>query len=259
MVQQAEDRGSELAPTIVRPVTNAVRILRHLSRMRAPETVTSIARVLGINTSTCFNILRTLASEGIVAFDERTKSYSIGIGIVQLAQAALTDHGKAEVIRPLLQAVSDRHGVTVTLWRVAESHRNVLISASQSRTAVQIHMNVGQRLPLYIGAFGRILAAAGEVPADVLRREFGGMRWASAPPFDAYLADIEEAGRRGWALDDGHFATGVGSVAVGVKGGDGTVRHGLVATYFREQLGPAQIEALATDLLERAAELAGVL
>ncbi len=256
---ETEDRGGEIAPTIVRPVTNAIRILRHLSRVRAPETVTSIARTLGINTSTCFNILRTLASEGIVAFDERTKSYSIGLGIVQLAQGALTDQGKAEVIRPRLQAVAERHGVTVTLWRVAESHRNVLISASQSRSAVQIHMDVGQRLPLYIGAFGRVLAAADAVPEDALRTAFDGMRWADPPRFEDYRSDVAEAGRRGWAHDDGHFAAGVGSVATGVRGFDGVVRHGLVATFFRAQLSPSQIEAIATDLLALAEDLAGVL
>ncbi|MFN6978678.1 MAG: IclR family transcriptional regulator [Gemmobacter sp.] len=254
----AEERGGELAPTIVRPVTNAVRILRHLARGRAPETVTAIARALGINTSTCFNILRTLASEGIVAFDERTKSYAIGLGIVQLAQGALTAEGKAAVIRPRLQAMSDRHGVTMTLWRVAENDRNVLISASQSRSAVQIHMDVGQRLPLYIGAFGRVLAAADAVPEAALRAAFDGMRWADPPTFEQYRADVVEAGRRGWARDDGHFAAGVCSVATGVREFDGRMRHGLVATFFRTQLSPAEIEALAGDLLALAGDLAGV-
>jgi DNA-binding IclR family transcriptional regulator len=255
----SEDRPSELAPTIVRPVINAVRILRYLSKMRSPETVTSIARTLGINTSTCFNILRTLAVEGIVAFDERTKSYAIGLGVVQLAQAALSDQGKTEVIRPRLQTVAERHRVTMTLWRVADTDRNVLISTSQSRIAVQIHMEVGQRLPLYIGAFGRILAAAHDVPQDALREAFQAMRWAEPPPLETYLADVEEASRRGWALDDGNFAAGVGSVAAGVRGFDGVVRHGLVATYFRAQLDRGQINALAADVVELANELEGVL
>jgi DNA-binding IclR family transcriptional regulator len=266
MAEAAEDHGgaderggSDLAPTVVRPVTNAIRILRHLARTRAPETVTSIARTLGINTSTCFNILRTLASEGVVAFDERTKSYAIGLGIVQLAQGALTAQGKAEVIRPRLQAVADRHGVTVTLWGVAENDRNVLISASQNRSAVQIHMDVGQRLPLYIGAFGRVLAAADAVSDDALRAAFGQMRWADPPPYEEYRSDVVEAARRGWALDDGNFATGVCSVAAGVREHDGRVRHGLVATFFRTQLTPAQVEALAADLVALAGDLSGVM
>ena len=254
-----EDRVAEIAPTIVRPVTNAIRILRHLSRTRAPETVTNIARALEINTSTCFNILRTLASEGIVAFDERTKSYTVGIGIVQLAQGALTDQGKADVIRPRLQAVADRHGVTVTLWRVAENHRNVLISASQNRSAVQIHMDVGQRLPLYIGAFGRVLAGANRVPEASLRAAFDRMRWSSAPRFEDYLADVAQAASTGWAVDDGHFATGVASVASGVRGFDGQVRHGLVATFFRSQLSPEQVQGLGAELRSLADDLAGVL
>lgn len=254
-----EQRGSDIAPTIVRPVINAIRILRHLSRVRSPETVTSVARALGINTSTCFNILRTLAAEGVVAFDERTKCYTVGIGIVQLAQGALTDQGKADVIRPRLQAIADGQGVTVTLWRVAENGRNVLMSASQSRSAVQIHMDVGQRLPLYIGAFGRVLAAADAVPEPALRAAFERMRWADPPSFEAYRADVAAAAEQGWAFDDGNFATGVASVAAGVAGFDGRVRHGLVASFFRAQLDGAKVAALAAELRQLADELAGVL
>ncbi len=255
----ADDREGPIAPTLVRPVTNALRILRYLSRAQGPETVTMIARTLDINTSTCFNILRTLASEGMVAFDERTKSYGLGIGVVQLAQGALSDQGKVEIIRPILQKVADDHGVTVTLWRVAESHRNVLISASQSRSAVQIHMDVGQRLPLYIGAFGRVLAAVNDVPDDALRREFKAMRWSDPPTLEAYLADVDRARRTGWAVDDGNFAVGVASVAVAVRDFSGAVRHGIVASFFRAQIDGAATEALAADLLARAEDMRGVL
>jgi len=254
-----EERDTAIAPTLVRPVTNALRILRYLSRARGPETVTMIARTLDINTSTCFNILRTLASEGMVAFDDRTKSYGLGIGVVQLAQGALSEQGKVEVIRPLMQKVADDHGVTVTLWRVAESHRNVLISASQSRSAVQISMDVGQRLPLYIGAFGRVLAAVNGASEATLRAEFARMRWADAPTLETYLADVAAVRRTGWALDDGHFAVGVASVAVAVRDFDGAVRHGIVATFFHNQLQKGATERLAADLLARAEDLQGVL
>lgn len=257
--QAPEERDTAIAPTLVRPVTNALRILRYLSRARGPETVTMIARTLDINTSTCFNILRTLASEGMVAFDDRTKSYGLGIGVVQLAQGALSEQGKADVIRPLLQKMADDHGVTVTLWRVAESHRNVLISASQSRSAVQISMDVGQRLPLYIGAFGRVLAAANGTTEATLRAEFARMRWADAPNLETYLADVAAVRRTGWALDDGHFAVGVTSVAVAVRDFDGAVRHGIVASFFHNQLQKDATESLAADLLARAADLQGVL
>jgi DNA-binding IclR family transcriptional regulator len=80
------------------------------------------------------------------------------LGIVQLAQSALTDGGKIEIVRPLLMRVAHEHSVTVTLWRISGNDRNVLISSAQNNSTFQIQMQVGQRVPIYIGAFGRVLA-----------------------------------------------------------------------------------------------------
>jgi DNA-binding IclR family transcriptional regulator len=248
----------QVAPTVVRPVSNAIGILKHLGRSGKAETVTNIARTLNINTSTCFNILRTLVAEGMLVFDESSKTYSVGLGVVQLAQRVLTENGKVDVIRPLLHAVAERHGVTMTLWRFSDGDRNVLASVSQSSSAFQIQMKLGQRLPIYIGAFGRVLAAQNGVSKAELKREFEAMRWARAPDFDQYWADVQRAAETGWALDSGDFAIGVTSIATAVKGPDGHVRHGLVATMFNGQLDTARIEALAQDLLTLASEMEGL-
>lgn len=248
----------QVAPTVVRPVSNAIGILKHLGRSGNAETVTHIARTLNINTSTCFNILRTLVAEGMLVFEESSKTYSVGLGVVQLAQRALSENGKVDVLRPLLHAVAERHGVTMTLWRFSDGGRNVLASVSQSRSAFQIQMKLGQRLPIYIGAFGRVLAAQNAVPKADLKREFDAMRWARTPDFEDYWADVEHAARTGWALDVGDFAIGVTSVATAVKGPDGQVRHGLVATMFNGQLDDTRIAALADDLLHLSAEMEGL-
>ena len=57
------------AGVTVKPVVNAVRILRYLTQKGAPERAADIARHLAINPSTCFNILRTLVAEDVVDFN----------------------------------------------------------------------------------------------------------------------------------------------------------------------------------------------
>ena len=54
---------------LVKPVDNAIRIMRHLSISGRAHTLTRIARDLGINPSTCFNILRTLTAAHMIEFD----------------------------------------------------------------------------------------------------------------------------------------------------------------------------------------------
>src|ERR1700694_5800610 len=59
---------------LVKPVDNAIRIMRHLSISGRAHTLTRIARDLGINPSTCFNILRTLTAAHMIEFDLEAKT-----------------------------------------------------------------------------------------------------------------------------------------------------------------------------------------
>ncbi len=261
--ETGEDAGSASeaqvhVATLVRPVSNAIRILRYLSQTGAPETVTNTASALDINTSTCFNILRTLAAEGVVSFNERSKSYSIGLGIVQLAQSALTEGGKIEIVRPLLLRVAQDHEVTVTLWRISGSDRNVLISSAQNNSTFQVQMQVGQRVPMYIGAFGRVLAYHHKLGQRELMTHFSALRWGDAPSFADYWADVEAVGVRGWAADIGNFARGVASVAVPIFEDPGGIRHGIVATTFQGQQSNEEIERLALDLVRASKQISGI-
>jgi DNA-binding IclR family transcriptional regulator len=241
----------------VKPVVNALRILRHLNAVGYPDSVTNIARALGINTSTCFNILRTLASERIVDFNDKSKSYTIGLGIAQLAQTALSDGGKIEVFRPVIEKIAEAHSVTVTLWRLTDRERNVLISAARSSAAFQIQMPIGQRLPLFIGALGRALAFYRKVTKNELRTHFAKMRWDNPPVFEQYWRDVQDVGKRGWAIDQGNFAKGITSLGVPVFDSSGSIRHGMVATTFQGQLGPKELAKLGKAMLDITQDIHG--
>lgn len=65
---------------IVRPVVNALRIMRLLAGADQPRTASQIATLLDLNRSTCFNILKTLTDERAIEFDHATKTYHMGLG-----------------------------------------------------------------------------------------------------------------------------------------------------------------------------------
>ena len=80
------DTAKSANATLVKPVSNAIRILRHLSQVGKPERSLDIARQLSINPSTCFNILRTLVQEDVVDFSPLSKRYSVGSGLARLVE-----------------------------------------------------------------------------------------------------------------------------------------------------------------------------
>ena len=71
---------------LVGALVNGLAVLRYLQKARAGVRVTQVARDLGLNPSTCFNLLRTLVHEGLAGFDPISKTYVISIGVVSLAQ-----------------------------------------------------------------------------------------------------------------------------------------------------------------------------
>jgi hypothetical protein len=98
------DRSTQPAPVALvaqrsPAVSQAARILRCLSTAPAPLGVSAVARELGLSPSSCFNILRTLVAEGLLAFDPVAKTYSLGLGLVEIASSAL-GMGYLDLIRP---------------------------------------------------------------------------------------------------------------------------------------------------------------
>lgn len=229
-------------------VAAAIRILQHLAAAPGPQGVTPLARTLGLNTSTCFNILRTLAQGELVRFDPEAKTYTLDLGVVDLARAAFAKGAEVTHVMPMMRQLALRHGVTVSLWRTVGPDRMVLSQVVESDQVMRIRMGVGQRLPLLIGAMGRVAAAIGGMSEQELRRRFDGLRWHRSFPFEAFLGQVEEARRRGWSLDDGDYVQGVTSLSAPI-GTNGSGGHSVIsATMFTGQHDPAALDRIGAQL-----------
>lgn len=197
-------------------VINGLQILRYLGNLEAPAGVSQIARDLRINASTCYNILRTLVAEDMVIFDPATKGYSLGFGALDLAKAALVAGGDLRLIQPHLERTARDFSLTATLWRRINRERVMLVARAECDAAMRIHMSIGQRLPMWVGALGRCVAAHSTLSEDELRQRFDTLRWQRPPTFAQYLRQVEEARRLGYAIDDSNFVKGVMTIAAPV-------------------------------------------
>jgi DNA-binding IclR family transcriptional regulator len=243
----------------VKPVSNAIGILRYLSKSKQAATVTQLARQLAINTSTCFNILRTLLFEGLVEFNESSKSYRVGLGVVKLAEGVLTEAERLVSVRPSLHKIVEEHHVTLLLWRRIGVDRMLLVWVENSSADMQIHLRSGQRLPLLIGATGRVAASRLGLTKRELSRKFRSLRWAKRLSFGDYWRDVQAAKGRGWAIDEGFFSAGTTTVAVPIMDRTGIISHSLVAIMFRGQHDPTGIKSIAQDLIQVSTQLTAVL
>jgi len=241
--------------TLEKPVgalVSGLAVLRYLASSPTSAGVTRIARDLGLNSSTCFNLLKTLVHEGVATFDDATKTYNIGLGFVELAKGALEQASYVRMVRPHLQDIATRHRVTATLWHRTRGERVVLLERADNEAAIRVHMTIGQRLPMYIAALGRCMAAHSGLAAKDLRERFGRLRWENGPSFSDYLAEIEQARRLGYAVDADRYVKGVTTLSAAVLDGDGAPVMAISAVGFSGQFNKASIKALGEDLRGRA-------
>lgn len=230
-------------------VGNAVKILRRLAQADEPEGVAIVARETGLNVSTAFNILKTLTKEGLVSFDEQTKGYAVGMGVLELS-APLLGRNPGDMIRPVMERICREHSVLVALWTVTPTGRIMLSDRVLPMNVVHADMRQGVRLPELAGAVGRCVAVARGHDRETLRRAYAGLRWQRDPGFEAYWADVEQARRDGFAFDFGQLFKGLSAAAVVIRDMDGAPRLGLSAISIADQIEEAALRESALALRE---------
>jgi len=229
-------------------------ILRHLASVSTPLGVTRIARDLDLNSSTCFNLLKTLVHERLVTFDEATKTYRMGLGLVELAKGSLEQASYVRLLRPHLQEIAHRHRVTTTLWQRTTNDRVVMVDLAESGSAMRVHMSIGQRLPMYIAALGRCMAAYSTLSPAELRTHISGLRWEDGPSFEAYMRDVEKVREVGYATDEGHYVKGITTISSPILDEHRHPLMAISAVGFSAQFTASAIQSLGEDLRERCRE-----
>ncbi|WP_296340732.1 IclR family transcriptional regulator [Reyranella sp.] len=240
---------------LVGALIGGLAVLRYLAAAQAPVGVSRIARDLALNPSTCFNLLKTLVHEGLAVFDETTKTYSVGLGLLALAKGTLEQASYIAMVRPHLREIAVNHRVTCTLWHVMSGERVVLVDRADNDAAIRVHMSIGQRLPMYIAALGRGMAAHSGLTTSELRSRFIKLRWEGDLAFDTYLAEVEDTRKRGYAVDQSHYVRGVTTVSSVVLDARAKPLMAISAVGFGAQMNKADVRALGGDLRDRAAAI----
>ncbi|MCR4265270.1 IclR family transcriptional regulator [Nitratireductor sp. ZSWI3] len=239
-------------------VENAVAILRFLTQDHAASGVARVARETGINVSTTFNILRTLAKEGLISFDPSTKEYRPGIGLLEFS-VPLLGTNQIDLIRPRLEQLSMKHKALIGLWKVTPLDRIILVDRVVEGSVVRVDMALGSRLPALVGAIGRCVAAAQKIPMRELHRRFGALRWQNPPSFEEYANDVVRAQATGFAFDRANLFQGLDIAASAVLDHEGQARLGISGIAITGQMSEPELDALAHELRDTAAYLSAML
>jgi IclR family transcriptional regulator, KDG regulon repressor len=212
----AGDPGRGHSGKPVGAVVAAARVLRTLHASERPLNASEVARSAGLHRGTAYNILRTLYAEGFVGYDEVTRSYAVSLHILALAHGVLRRSGLMDVVRPLMHAVSDAHGVSVYLSKVLGPSSLLLLDWVGAAFRTDLYVTVGRQYPGPAGASGVIMGAFGSGDETELEALFSEVAWYRKPSFADFLARVREARQCGFAVDQGTMFQGITQVSVPV-------------------------------------------
>lgn len=238
------DNDTAPHPKLVGALVSGISILRYLAANNMPLGVTQVARDLNINPSTCFNLLRTLVHEGLVVFNADTKTYQVGLGLVEIAHSALNSASLVRMIQPLLDDISKENQVTLTLWHKIPGERVMLIANASSGSVISIHMSIGQRLPYFVGALGRCFAAFSGMTKQQLKAAYGRIRIENPASFEDWYNSLDEVRKSKYAIDEGNFSRGFTTISSPIFGADGLPVMTVSAIAVTAQLDSEKLEKI---------------
>ncbi|MBE3576846.1 MAG: IclR family transcriptional regulator [Limnochordales bacterium] len=215
-------KGAGVKP--VQAVLRALQILETLGQHDRPLALGEIASNVGLNESTTYRLLQTMAQAGFVSSDRR-RGFRLTAKLFDLAQAAIPGMEVRTLVRPLLEEVVARCNETANIV-LFDGVEVVYVDQVQSRQTIRILAEVGRRLPAYATASGKVFLA--HLPPEHLERY---LRTVPLHRFTAHtIADPERlrqhlavVRQRGYAEENQEMEEGVSCVAAPIRDAGGKV------------------------------------
>ncbi|MFJ4267529.1 IclR family transcriptional regulator [Paenarthrobacter nicotinovorans] len=241
----------------MRSLSRAMEVFAELQRAERPQRLSDLARNCGMSLPTTLRILRVLQDFGMVS--QTDKSYRIGPAVLPAARSYLENDPLVVAARPILQQVASQTGLTASLYTRLGFER-ILVARVDGESPLRYDLPLGKRLPLTVGAAGKILlASASETELEQATAA------AIGAGHEKDTFTIEELRRRlpeegsDYAYSEDERATGVLSIAVAVPHRSGRPSESIALTSPVESATEPALRAAAPELRRAAGRLSEVL
>ncbi|GAC1578997.1 MAG: IclR family transcriptional regulator [Candidatus Elarobacter sp.] len=193
-------------------VRRALRVLDYLAQCEEPVAIKHLAAELGLNISSAYHLMNTLAVDGYVSRDERTGAYGVGAKAARLGDA----YARSWPVEPELRAIVNDLGrkTSENAYLAMANGRDVVITdIIESRQRVRDHaLHRGYSADLHARALGKAVLAHQD--AALVREHFSHhpprrLTQRTLVTMAAIESELERVRRRGYSEDLEEFCEGV--------------------------------------------------
>ncbi len=244
-----------------RAVLGGLAILESFDEAGPVRSLAEISRGLDIPKATALRLLRALAEGRYVTRDDDTGHYTLGPGVLTLAEQFLRQHDTVRILRPLLAELASDTGETAH-FGILQGREVVYLEIAESPQRVRAYVLRGDRLPAHCTAAGKAIladAAQGVVESFLA----GGLQRLTPSTITdraGFMRELRVTRRRGYGLNIGEWMEDVTGVSAAVFGHARTVQGAIGVAGPTSRLNTKnahRVGVAVRDFAERASQRLG--
>ncbi|MDQ0337906.1 DNA-binding IclR family transcriptional regulator [Caldalkalibacillus uzonensis] len=235
----------------VRSVERALDILLCFTTQNE-LTLTEISHQVGLNKSTVYRLLASLEKKGFVTKDEATEKYRLGFRVWELSAHLERVDDPAVMLLPEMERLRDILDETVTLY-VRDGKERVRVQAVESKQTIRRVAPIGVRMPLNVGASGKILVAYAE--PDVQEMILNDPDWPEHIDKEVFMLQLLKIRQLGYATSVEEREAGTSAIAAPILNRQGKCVAALAVSGPSGRLTPDKMEEFAPIVIDFASRM----
>lgn len=242
-------------------LAHVCEILDCFTQERTDLGVRELSRLTGLSSSTTGRLLQEMKERGVLQQNLETKTYSMGIRILNWSGVYLATLDVRAVAMPIMNELQQLSRETISLY-VLDGTDRVCVERLESPQNVRIVARLGLRLPLYAGSAGKvILAFLNETQQEHI------LATVPLQPFTQHTItnviilrnEIIKIKQQGYASSHGEWIQDASGVAAPIFGPDRQVTGALTISGPTQRFSTEVIERYGRDAVIAAADISRLL
>lgn len=204
--------------------SRTIKIIELLAKEQEGMSITEISRELEIPKSTAHALLHTMLFHNILEYEnERLKTFKLGIKLFEIGSSVIRRNDLQKEARFVLEKLKDRCDGTIFL--VKENMGEVVyLDKLESDSSVITTAQLGSRKEMYCTGVGKAILSTyseNQLLEWSQGREFKKKTEKTITSLEELIKDLEEARKKGYAIDRGEDDPHLYCVAAPIFGADG--------------------------------------
>ena len=239
-------------------VGKALDVLDRVASHGGPVRFTDLLVDAAYPKATLYRLLQTLTNQGMLAYDDASGTYALGVRLVRLAHAAWAQSSLAPIARPYLDELAAKTGETIHLAQMDQG-QVLYVDKRNAARPVEMFSSAGKVGPAYCTGVGKAMLAFmpdEAVAAALTRQSFHRFTEHTLNTPERLKAELAAIRACGHAFDREEHEPGIICCAAPILSRAGRVLGALSMTSTTARTTLTALEAQAGRIKETAARIA---